>query len=378
MLSNKAYKFRIYPNKEQRVMFAKTFGCVRFVYNYYRYKNKSLYGKTNKFLSYSHCAKDMAALKMEHPFLKEVDSISLQQSLRHLDKAYKNFSKNSGFGYPNVKEKHSNHHSYSTVNVNNNISLSRKHIKLPKVGLVRIKRHREIPDNYALKSATISKTPSGKYYVSVLFEYENQVREITPQTYIGLDFSVPKLFVSSEPETQTDEVFLQNYRKSLDKLAKEQRVLSHRRKGSKRYEKQRIKVAKCHEYVANKRNDYLHKVSTEIANRYDAVCVEDIKMREVTDNLNKLQRGMGKYVVDNGFYGFTTMLKYKLADRGKYLITVGKEYPSSQLCCECGHINSGLTLSDRTWTCPNCGKTHDRDKNAAINIKYEGTRIALA
>ena len=231
-MENKAYKFRIYPNKEQKSYFVKAFGCVRFVYNHYLEKKKSLYESEGKTLSYIACANDLPRLKSEYDFLKQVDSISLQQSLRHLDTAFKNFFNNPNCGYPKYKTKRNHHHSYTTNLINHNIQLLDRVIKLPRVGLVRVKRHRNIPDTYSLKSATVSKTPSGKYFVSVLFEYENQVPNVTPEKYIGLDFSVPKMFVSSEPEIQTEERFLRHYRNSRKNSRKNSVSFPDGRKGA--------------------------------------------------------------------------------------------------------------------------------------------------
>ena len=377
MKKYKAIKYRIKPNKGQRIQIEKTFGCTRFVYNHYLGKQTKNHEAGEKFLGKFDCINDCnRILKDEFPWLREVDKFSLTNAIFHLDHAFKRFfAKDSD--YPRFKKK-SHEQSYTTNITGGNIKVLPKHIQLPKLGKVRAVIHRPVPAGWSIKSATVRKTASGKYYVSVLFEYESQVQEVAPQTFIGLDFSVPKLFVSSDPDVQTDNEFLQNYRKAQKKLAKEQCILSHRQKGSKRYEKQRIKVAKCHEHVANKRNDYLHKVSTGIANQFDAVCVEDIKMRELVDMLNQFRKGMGKYVLDNGFYGFVNMLAYKLEGRGKHLIKIEKDYPSSQLCSKCGHVNSDLQLSERTWTCPACGGTHDRDYNAAVNIRNRGLELLPA
>lgn len=371
--AHKAYKFRIYPNAEQKVLFAKTFGCVRFVYNQMLADTMEHYEKTGKRLRPT-----PAPYKKDYLWLKEVDSLALVNAQNHLNLAWDRFFSKTA-GHPNFKSKHSGRHSYTTNLVNGNIKLLKGAIQLPKVGVVRIRQHRAIPEGYVLKSATVSRTSSGKYFVSVLFEYESQVPNVIPEKYIGLDFSVSKLFVSSEPELQTEECFLKNYRKSRKKLAKEQRILSRRKRGSNRYEKQRQNVARLHEKVANQRKDYQQKMSTKIADQYDVVCVENLSMKEVTDMLNcSFRKGMGKYVLDNGWYKFTRMLAYKLADRGKYLVEVESGFPSSQLCSECGHIKTDLTLADRSWTCPECGTHHDRDINAAINLKQEGKRLLSA
>ena len=244
---------------------------------------------------------------------------------------------------------------------------------LPKIGKVRIKQHRAIPEDHVLKSVTISQTPSGKYYASILYEYEAEMKTAELTKAIGLDFSMPDLFVSSEDEVQIDKEFLHHYRRSQKKLAKEQRIMSHRKKGSNRYNKQRRKIAVLHEKIANQRKDYLHKVSRQIANAYDIVCVEDLNMQSMSQALN-----FGKSVTDNGWGMFLRFLEYKLAAAGKTFIKIDKWYASSKTCCVCGYVNKGLTLHDRNWECPECHTFHERDKNAAINIKTEGLRIALA
>ncbi len=372
-MAYKAYKFRMYPNQGQKVLFIKTFGCVRFVYNQMLADTMTHYEETGKRLRPT-----PAPYKKDYPWLKEVDSLALINAQNHLNQAWDRFFSKTA-GHPNFKPKHGGRHSYTTNLVNGNIKLLKGAIQLPKVGVVRIRQHRTIPDGYVLKSATVSKTASGKYFVSVLFEYENQVPNVTPEKYIGLDFSVSKMFVSSEPELQTEERFLKNYRKARKKLAKEQRILSRRKRGSKRYEKQRQNVARLHEKVANKRKDYQQKLSTKITDQYDVVCVENLSMKEVTNLLNRsFRKGMGKYVLDNEWHKFTQMLAYKLEDRGKYLVKVKSEFPSSQLCSECGFLKSDLTLADRSWTCPECGVHHDRDINAAINLKREGKRLLSA
>ena len=372
-VKHKAYKFRIYPNTEQQVLLARTFGCVRLVYNHYLEAKTKSYEETGKSLSYTKCAADLVTFKKENPFLREVDSIALQQALRHLDAAFQNFFRDKKVGYPKFKSRKQCHDSYSSVCVNNNIRLECGTIVLPKVGKVRIKQHRIIPEGYVLKSVTVSKTPTGKYYASVLFEYEADIQPVKPATIIGLDFSMHDLFVSSEDEIQVDEQFLHYYRKAQDKLARQQRILSHRKKGSRRYDKQRRKVALLHEKIANQRKDYLHKQSRQIANAYDLVCVEDLNMQGMSQALN-----FGKSVSDNAWGMFLRFLDYKLAEQGKMLVKVDKWFPSSKTCHECGYVLEELSLSNRNWECPVCHAVHDRDRNAAKNIKTEGMRMVFA
>ena len=309
-LRHKAYKFRIYPNNEQQVLLAKTFGCVRLVYNHYLNMKTKTYEESGKSLSYTKCAADLVDLKKEKSFLKEVDSIALQQALRHLDTAFQNFFRDKKVGYPKFKSKKNHHYSYSTICVNNNIKLENSVLTLPKIGKIRIKQHRSILEGYTLKSATISRTPTGKYFASILFEYEVSIQPAELVNIIGLDFSMHNLFVSSEEEFQVDEQFLHYYRKALDKLAREQRTLSHRKTGSKRYDKQRKRVALLHEKIADQRKDYLHKLSRQITNAYDLICVEDLNMQGMSQALN-----FGKSVADNAWGMFLRFLDYKAAEQ---------------------------------------------------------------
>lgn len=369
-MANKAYKFRIYPNSEQQVLLAKTFGCVRFVYNYFLDRKIKQYKDDKTTVTYTICAKEMAKMKKteEYSFLKEIDSISLQQSLRHLDTAYQNFFRNPKVGFPKFKSKKLNCKSYSTNCVNGNISIEDGYIRLPKIGLVKLKQHRVIPSNYTLKSVTVSQTPSGKYYVSTLFEYENQVQEKNLHNFLGLDFSMHELYKDSNGN---EPAYPRYYRQAEKRLKSEQRKLSLMQKGSKNRDKQRTKVAMLHEKVANQRKDFLHKQSRQIANVYDCVCVENLNMKAMSQTLN-----FGKSVSDNGWGMFVTFLQYKLEEQGKKLVKIDKFFASSQICSCCGYKNSETkNLSLREWDCPQCGKHHDRDINAAINIRNEGMRL---
>ena len=363
---NKAYKFRIYPNSEQRTVLAKTFGCVRFIYNQMLADKIKYYETTKQKLNNT-----PAQYKKDFDWLKEVDSLALANAQMNLQSAYNHFFRSPKTGFPKFKSKKSNRRSYTTNCVNGNITLEDGHLKLPKIGLVKIKQHRQIPDDYILKSVTVSQNPSGKYYASILYEYEVEIPQVIPRTFIGLDFSMSELYIDSnglEPS------YPRIYRQAEAKLVKEQRKLSHMQKGSNNRNKQRIKVAKLHEKVSNQRKDFLHKQSRQITNAYDCVCIEDLDMKAMSGALH-----FGKSVADNGWGMFTTFLKYKLDEVGKQLIKVDKFFPSSQICSVCGYKNPETkNLSIREWTCPKCGKSHNRDKNAAINIKNEGMRLIFA
>ena len=359
---NKAYKFRIYPNSEQQTMFAKTFGCVRFIYNMMLGDKIAHYEATKERLKIT-----PAQYKAEFEWLKEVDSLALANTQLQLEAAYRNFFRDKSIGFPNFKSKHKGHNSYTTNLVNGNIVIADGYLKLPKVGKVRVKQHRQIPEDYVLKSVTVTKSPSGKYHASMLYEYEADISPVQIANVIGLDFSMRELYVSSDGETPEYPRF---YRQAQAKLAKEQRKLSRRKKGGKNREKQKLKVARLHEKTANQRKDFLHKQSRQIANAYDAVCIEDLNMTGMSQALN-----FGKSVADNGWGMFTGFLVYKLPEQGKRLVKIDKWFPSSKLCHVCGYINDELKLGSRDWVCAGCGTHHDRDTNAAINIRNEGTRL---
>ena len=370
MVANRAYKFRIYPNDEQKSLFAKTFGCVRMVYNHWLDRKIRQYEENKTNVTYTICAKEMAAMKEteEYRFLKEIDSIALQQSLRHLDTAFQNFFKQPKTGFPRFKSKKRNKNSYSTVCINGNITLSNGYLRLPKIGQIRLKQHRIIPDEYRLKSVTVSQTPSGKYYASILFEYEDQVQEKELQKFLGLDFSMHELYRDSNGK---EPAYPRYYRNAEKKLAREQRKLSKMQKGSNNRNKQRLKVAKLHEKVSNQRKDFLHKQSRQITNAYDCVCIEDLDMKAMSRSLN-----FGKSVSDNGWGMFTTFLRYKLEEQGKKLVKVDRFFASSQTCSVCGYKNAKTkNLALREWDCPQCGTHHDRDVNAYVR-KNAGLQTA--
>ena len=315
-----------------------------------------------------------AMYKKEHPFLKEVDSLALANVQLHLEKAYKNFFKNPSVGFPRYKSRHKHHESYTTNVVNGNIMLGDGKLKLPKLGKVRIRQHREIPDIYHLKSVTVSREPSGKYYASLLYEYdcgENQAKvcNYKGERILGIDYAMHGMTVFSD---ELDAVYPGYLRQAEEKLAKEQRRLSHCQKGSSNYKKQKRKVSLCHEKVRNQRKDYIHKLTRRIADTYDAVGVEDLDMKAMSRCLN-----FGKSVMDNSYGMFRDILTYKLEDQGKKLVRIDRFFPSSKKCCMCGKVKEELKLSERIYSC-DCGSVMDRDKNAAINIREETRRMLTA
>lgn len=360
-MANKAYKFRLYPTKEQEQLLAKTFGCVRFVYNkmleerlqiYEKFKDDKEALKTQTFPT-------PAKYKKDFPWLKEVDSLALANAQLNLQKAYQNFFTGRA-GFPRFKRQ-----SYTTNVVNGNIKLSDGYIKLPKLKWIKVKQHRDIPPHHIIKSCTITKTKTGQYFISILTEYEHQPVPKQVKNVVGLDFSMHTLYVDSEGKRANYPCF---YRQALQKLTKEQRVLSRRKKGSNRWHKQRLKVARLHEKITNQRKDFLHKASRQLANRYDGVVIEDLNMKGMSQAFH-----FGKSVHDNAWGMFTTFLQYKLEEQGKPLIKIDKWFPSSKTCSRCGRVKASLSLSERIFRCE-CGFEADRDMNAASNIKKEGMK----
>lgn len=324
MAVNKAYRYRLYPTTEQKIMFTKTFGCVRFIYNKMLGDRLDYYKETGKKLKNT-----PAQYKEEFPWLREVDSLALTNAQMNLNKAYSNFWSN------------------------------KKHFGKPR---------------FIIKTVTISKTPSGKYYISILVEYENQILLIIPKKFLGLDFAMHGLYVASDEDDADYPNFL---RRAEKRLVKAQRKLSKRQKGSHNRDKQRLCVAKLHEKIANQRRDFLHKKARYLADRYDAIGIEDIRVKAMAKRKKGGKFSFGKSVADNGWNLFTNILEYKLAWEGKQLVRIDKWYPSSQLCHVCGYQNNETKdLSVREWDCPKCGSHHNRDKNAAINIREEARRIS--
>ena len=363
---NKAIRYRIYPTKKQEAMFMKTFGCCRKIYNLMLSDKIAYYRSTGKSLQTT-----PAQYKKDYPFLKEVDSLALANVQKNLQSAYQKFFRKKG-GFPKFKSR-KGRNSYTTNNQKGTVAIAgEKHIRLPKIGLVKAVIHRMPDAGWVIKSATVSREKDGTYYVSLFFKFEKEIRPVKPVNAIGLDYKSDGLYMDSNGNIGSGHKY---FRESQKKLARMQKKLS-RMKGSKKgeaksknYIKQLQKISKLYRHISNQRLDYLHKKSAEIANQYDVVCVESLNMRAMSNK----GFGNGKATLDNGYGMFLTMLEYKLKDRGKYFIKVDKWYPSSQICSCCGKRKK-LSLADRVYKCE-CGNVLDRDLNAAINIKREGLRL---
>lgn len=350
----KAHKYRIYPNNEQKVQIAKTFGCCRFVYNQTLSYRKEIYEKEKKSVSKTDCNNYCnRELKKEYEWLKEVDKFALTNAIYNMDSAYQKFFKEHT-GYPKFKSKHNSHKSYTTNFTNGNIKadFEKGKIKLPKLKEIKIKLHRKFDGQ--IKSATISQVPSGKYYVSILVETE--YGEL-PQTgkNIGLDLGIKDLCITSNGEKYENPKTMKRYEK---KLAKLQRKLGHKEKWSNNYYKQKKKIALCHEKITNTRKDYLHKVSHKIISENQVIVSENLQIKSMVKNHH-----LAKSISDVSWYELTRQLEYKAVWNGRKYIKINTFYASSQICSDCGYQNASTKdLSVRGWVCPICGVKIENEK----------------
>ncbi|KMQ09188.1 IS200/IS605 family element RNA-guided endonuclease TnpB [Bacillus cereus] len=372
MLVNKAYKFRIYPNKEQEILIAKTIGCSRFVFNHFLGMWNDTYKETGKGLTYNACSAQLPQLKIELEWLKEVDSIAIQTALKNLADAYKRFFKKQN-DKPRFKSKKNNVQSYTTKHTNGNIAIVDNKIKLPKLGFIKFAKSREIDGR--IMNATVRRNSSGKYFVSILTEVEIQPLE-KADSAIGIDLGITDFAILSDGHKIDNNKFTSTMEK---KLKREQRKLSKRaliakNKGihlldAKNYQKQKRKVARLHERVINQRDDFLNKLSTEIIKNHDIICIEDLNTKGMLRN-----HKLAKSISDVSWSAFVSKLEYKATWYGKTIVKVSRWFPSSQICSDCGHHDGKKSLEIRDWTCPICHANHDRDINASKNILAEGLR----
>ena len=365
----RAYKYRLYPNKKQQELINKTIGCCRFVYNHYLAQRIELYKTEQKSINYNACANDLKNLKKQYEWLREVDSISLQQTLKDLDLAYQNFFRRvkngeKEVGFPKFKSKKNPKQSYRTQKINNNISIDGSKIKLPKLGLIKFANSRCF--NGRITSCTISKTNAGKYFVSVLVEEE--IQEL-PQNNnaIGFDLGIKKYMVTSDGEIVENPRTLNKYEKKLIKL---QRQLAKKQKGSNRYKKQALKIAKLHEKIRDTRTDFLHKLSSQIIKENQLIISENLNVKGMVQN-----HKLAKAISDVSWSEFCRMIGYKSKWYGRTYHKIDRYFASSQTCNVCGYKNTDTKdLNVRQWICPQCNTNHDRDVNAAVNILNQGLK----
>lgn len=365
----KAFEYKLYPTEQQKVLLNKHFGCVRKIYNLALALKKNIWEKDKKNISCLDIKKLLPKWKKELIYLKEVNSLSLQQAVLNLDNAYKRFFKKQS-GFPNFKSKNKNHFSFA-VPQNTKIDFDNSKIYIPKfLEGIKVKLHRSF--NGVVKSSTVKKNPSGDYLISILAEVESDYtpKENKNTEPIGIDLGLKEFLITSNDQREANPRFLKTSLKRLKRLS---RKLSKTKKQSNNRDKRRVKLAILHQRVANQRKDFLHQVSAKLTDYNEVIVVETLKVKNMIKN-----RCLSRAIADVGWSKFVNFLEYKLKNKSGKLIKIDTFYPSSKTCNSCNHKNIDLILSDRIWICVNCNETLDRDLNAAKNIRDEGIRLSTA